>query len=113
VSGAIHKDFVKLAEAIQQAWSAFAGLQAAASTTVKVTGSSGSNWVPVTGNVDTDSGAFSLTGSGTVAGFPNVSVKFEGTVTKDGALNGTYTMGAGGELPQGIPIVYAVQGQKR
>jgi hypothetical protein len=113
VSGQIHEAFVALAKSLDLVFASFSGLQGAATTTVKVTGPSGSNWVAVTGSVDTDSGKFSLTGSGTVAGYSNVSVKFEGTVTKDGTLNGTYTMGAGGELPQGIPIVYSVQGQKR
>jgi hypothetical protein len=57
-------------------------------------------------------GSFMLEGMGTVAGFPNVSVTFEGTIEFPGVLEGTYTMGANGELPGGEPAVYDVDGVK-
>jgi hypothetical protein len=42
---------------------------------------------------------FSMTGSGTVAGFENVSVTFTGHIDEtDNSLTGIYTMGAAGEL---------------
>lgn len=66
-----------------------------------------SPFVTVSGDL-ADDGTFSITGSGTVAGFSDVGVLFEGTVTVDG-LTGLYTMGTGGELPTGTPIVYSVE----
>jgi hypothetical protein len=71
------------------------------------------NWVTVSGDINDTTGQFNLTGVGTVAGVPNVSVRFEGTITMSGQLTGDYTMGAGGELPGGQPIIYAVTGQKQ
>jgi hypothetical protein len=68
------------------------------------------NWVDVTGDLQTD-GAFEAEGMGTVAGFPNVSVVFTGTLLLDG-LTGYYTMGAAGELPGGESITYLVEGTK-
>ena len=66
-------------------------------------------WVDVEGEWAND-GTFRATGTGTVAGFPNVSVVFTGTLTADG-LHGYYTMGAGGELPHGEPIIFQIDGQ--
>jgi hypothetical protein len=66
------------------------------------------NWVDVTGEL-LSTGAFEAEGMGTVAGFPDVSVVFTGTLTLDG-LNGYYTMGAAGELPGGESITYLVEG---
>lgn len=63
-------------------------------------------WVGVTGAI-ADDGGFTCSGSGTVAGFPDVSVTFEGTAAPTG-LTGTLTIGAGGELPGGEAAVYAV-----
>jgi len=63
-------------------------------------------WVGVTGTIAED-GSFTCGGSGTVAGFPDVSVTFEGTAAPSG-LTGTLTVGAGGELPGGDAAVYAV-----
>ena len=70
-------------------------------------------WVRVAGTFDTSTGAFSATGKGSVAGFPNVGVSFEGTLGADGRLTGIYTMGAGGELPGGRPILYRVEATRR
>jgi hypothetical protein len=67
-------------------------------------------WVDVTGELTAD-GTFEAEGSGTVAGFDNVSVVFTGTLSVDG-LNGLYTMGAAGELPGGESITYLVEGTK-
>lgn len=67
-------------------------------------------WVEVNGTL-ADDGSFTATGTGTVAGFPNIAVTFEGTLTSDG-LAGDYTMGAEGGLPTGQPITYRVEGQR-
>lgn len=83
-----------------------------AGATIQFAGSGLQNWVAVTGTFDAATGRFSATGRGTVAGYSNVSVRFEGTITTSGAINGDYTMGAGGELPGGQPIVYGVSGQR-
>jgi len=66
-------------------------------------------FVEVTGTIG-DDGSFTATGSGTVAGRPNVTVAFEGTLT-DGTLAGTYALGVGGELPQQQAISYDVSGE--
>lgn len=63
-------------------------------------------WVTVSGEIQND-GSFSTAGSGTVAGFPNVTVEFLGQA-QPGLLTGTLTMGAGGELPGGNPAIYSV-----
>ena len=56
-------------------------------------------WVTLSGIIDEgDTGAASLSGMGTVAGFPNVLCTFSGTVI-GGTLAGTVTWGAGNELP--------------
>lgn len=88
-------------------------LNAALNSPIQFTGPNLQNWVAVNGDYNESSGRFNATGRGTVAGFSNVGVKFEGTITTAGALNGDYTMGTGGELPGGQAIVYAVQGQKQ
>lgn len=81
------------------------------------------NWVTVTGTVDA-SGNFTASGSGTVAGFPNVPVSFTGTLSVDengvvtGIKSGTLTMDStNANLPansggQRNPAVYTVTGSK-
>jgi hypothetical protein len=88
-------------------------LIAALNSPIQFTGPNLQNWVTVSGDYDASTGRFSATGRGTVAGFSNVGVRFEGTITTSGALSGTYTMGTGGELPGGQSITYTVQGQKQ
>ena len=66
-------------------------------------------WVEVTGDL-MDDGTFVADGKGTVAGFPDIAVSLEGTLTP-GGLVGDYTMGAEGGLPQGEPIIYGVEGR--
>ncbi len=66
-------------------------------------------WVEVTGDL-MDDGTFVADGRGTVAGFPDIAVRLEGTLTP-GGLVGDYTMGAEGGLPQGEPIIYSVEGR--
>jgi uncharacterized protein (TIGR03437 family) len=56
-------------------------------------------------------GSFTMTGTGTVAGFPNVSITFTGTIDLEGNISGDYVMGAGGELPGGQAITYRLTGQ--
>jgi hypothetical protein len=67
-------------------------------------------WVAVGGEIEAD-GSFDASGRGTVAGFPNIAVTFQGSVS-EGRLEGRYTMGAEGGLPQGLPIVYSVNGER-
>jgi len=69
------------------------------------------NWVDVSGVLAPD-GTFEAQGTGTVAGYPNVTVTFSGTVL-DGSLDGLYTMGPKGELPGGESITYHVEGAKQ
>jgi len=75
--------------------------------TVTVTGSTisisgGGAFVSVDGEL-ADDGTFVATGSGTVAGFPEMSVSFTGRFTDDG-ITGEYTMNP----PIGQPIIYSV-----
>jgi hypothetical protein len=63
-------------------------------------------WVGVAGTIE-DDGSFTCSGSGTVAGFPDVQVDFLGQASPDG-LSGTLTVGADGALPGGTPVVYLV-----
>jgi hypothetical protein len=68
-------------------------------------------WVTVTGTLAAD-GTIVATGTGTVAGFPNVPVKFTGTLAQDGTLTGQYQMGQD-TAPTGLPngsITYNVSG---
>lgn len=88
-------------------------LAVTANSPIQFGGTGLQNWVAVSGDFDAATGRFSATGRGTVAGFSNVGVKFEGTITTSGALNGDYTMGTGGELPGGQAIVYGVTGQRQ
>lgn len=72
-------------------------------TTISLSGSA--SWMPLTGTISA-SGAFNLTGSGTAAGFSNVSSSFVGTATSTG-YTGTITVGTKGEL-YGVPISWKV-----
>jgi hypothetical protein len=67
-------------------------------------------WVNVHGELESD-GSFMASGSGTVAGYRNIAVTFQGTIS-GGQLQGDYTMGVNGGLPGGQPIVYSVNGEK-
>ncbi|GEM_PF-5001621 len=66
-------------------------------------------WVSVTGDIGED-GTFRAEGQGTVAGFPDVTVVFEGQL-EGTTLTGEYTMGTAGELPGGEAISYSVEGE--
>jgi hypothetical protein len=70
-------------------------------------------WVTTTGNFDNTTGRFMTTGRGTVAGFQNVGVRFDGTINAAGAIMGDWELGTGGELPTGRSIIYLVQGQRQ
>jgi hypothetical protein len=65
-------------------------------------------FVNVSGELN-DDGSFYAEGRGTVAGFPDIAVTFEGQIS-NGTLTGDYTMGAEGGLPTGTPIVYGITG---
>jgi hypothetical protein len=67
--------------------------------------------VTVTGTLATD-GTIVATGTGTVAGFPNVPVKFTGKLNPDGSITGDYQMGQD-TPPTGLPngsITYTITG---
>jgi hypothetical protein len=66
-------------------------------------------FVAVAGEV-ADDGSFTATGTGTVAGFSDITVIFEGVITPE-SLTGEYTMGADGGLPGGEAIVFEVTGE--
>jgi hypothetical protein len=55
--------------------------------------------------------SFDARGSGTVAGFPDVTVRMVGMITFE-RYEAYYIMGAGGELPQGQSITYRAQGAR-
>lgn len=66
-------------------------------------------FVTVTGVLKPDS-TITATGTGTVAGFPNVPVRFTGRLNADGSVTGDYEMGQN-TAPTGLPggsIVYSV-----
>ena len=70
-------------------------------------------WVTVTGTVDA-MGNFTATGSGTVAGFPNVPAKVVGTIAADGSITGTIQLGQSTPptgLPNG-PVTYTLTATK-
>ena len=63
---------------------------------------SGPNFTPQTG-------AYALTGRGSIAGFNNVTVRAVGTMDPStGRITMSYTMGTAGEFPGGQPITYAI-----
>jgi hypothetical protein len=76
---------------------------------ITVTGSP--PWVNVTGVLNPD-GSFKATGSGTVAGYHNVKVEFDGTITAKDGLVGDYLIGGGGGQPTKPSITYHLQGQR-
>jgi uncharacterized protein (TIGR03437 family) len=69
-------------------------------------------FVTVTGPLNSD-GSFSLTGTGTVAGYQNVAVTLTGTVDPTGKITAQYAMGTNGALPSGQSITYSMTGQVR
>lgn len=101
----------------------FIGLQAVTSLDVEVTALGGggavifisgpSPFVQVSGSIGAN-GAFSGSGSGTVAGNPNTLVTMSGTFDASGflILDSTYTMGGNGTLPGGQPVTYTIDGQR-
>jgi len=77
------------------------------------------NFVDVSGLFDPSTGNYTGNGTGTVAGFPNVTVVLQLHIEAGSSIagvgptlnvTGTYTMGAGGELPGGQPGIYDVTG---
>lgn len=65
-------------------------------------------WVDVQGTLNED-GTFFAEGRGTVAGFTDIAVTFEGTISPT-ELSGEYAMGVEGGLPGGQSIVYDITG---
>jgi hypothetical protein len=68
-------------------------------------------FVDVTGTID-EGCSFTANGSGTVAGYANVTVQMSGAFA-DGAVDGSYSMGVGGELPGGEAITFYFSGYRR
>lgn len=66
-------------------------------------------WVTVEGTLAED-GSIEASGQGVVAGYPGISVSFEGVLSGD-SLSGVYGMGVQGGLPSGLAIYYDVQGE--
>ena len=99
-----HDPFIALARSI------VGNVAVVGDPTITITGSGA--WVPVSGELKPD-GSFVATGKGTVAGFPNVSVRFTGTWTEYDGFSGEYAMGVGGELPGGQPITYKVDAKRQ
>ncbi len=72
-----------------------------------------SPWVTISGTYNTQTGEFSLSTSGSVAGFNNTSVTLRGSVNSSGQFNGVLEFGANGALPTGQPVSYQIRAQKR
>ena len=113
-----HKEFIKMLErlalAIRVELSNIFGVSATGEPNAQemvgtVTVAGPFPWVEVTGDL-MDDGTFVADGRGTVAGFPDIAVRLEGTLTP-GGLVGDYTMGVEGGLPQAEPIIYGVEGR--
>ena len=66
-------------------------------------------WVSVSGGIKGDQ--IFASGIGTVAGFLDISVDFQGTLTA-GGLGGLYSMGTSGGLPTEQPIIYELKPQE-
>jgi len=65
-------------------------------------------------NYNTATGAFDISGTGSIAGFNNVSARAVGTVNNEtGRITFDYTLGANGVFPGGQPITYSVTIQKQ
>ena len=88
----------------------FSGLKHIIAIVGSITFTSSDPWIPVTGNLNPD-GTFSATGSGTYAGRSNTRADFKGTITAR-TLDGDYTVGGGGNLPGGQPIIYHFHGDR-
>lgn len=65
-------------------------------------------WVTVVGEIGPD-GSFVASGRGTVAGFQDIAVSLEGSVSMN-HLEAEYSMGVEGGLPGGQAITYSVSG---
>jgi hypothetical protein len=89
---------------------------ARADTYVELTGPQ--PWITLRGGPIAADGSVTLSGSGTVAGFPNVSVQLVGKLLLDASgrvsgVEGDLTVGGGGELPGGQPIIYRLTATRR
>lgn len=86
-------------------------------STITITCPPNSKWTQITGTFNPSTGQITGEGRGTAAGRSNVLFRFTGTITMSGSnqgtLAGSLTIGAGGELPGGQPIVYNVSGRKQ
>ena len=87
-----------------------AGPRSVVATEGSIRFTSGTRWIAVTGDLAAD-GTFVARGTGTYAGFAGIRVEFRGSVTPRD-LEGDYTVGVGGALPGGQPIVYHFAGRR-
>ncbi len=78
---------------------------------ISITGAAGSKWINVGGTFNKATGAFTTTGTGIAAGYANVPVTFDGTITfANGRITGVVTLGGGAAgLPQ-HSVSYTVNG---
>jgi hypothetical protein len=68
-----------------------------------------SPFIEVSGTYNASTGAFDLSGTGSIAGFNNVSSRVIGTVNlQSGRMVFDWTLGANGVFPGGQPITYSV-----
>jgi len=68
-----------------------------------------SPFIEVSGTYNATTGAFDLSGTGSIAGFNNVSSRVVGTVNlQTGRIVFDWTLGANGVFPGGQPITYSV-----
>jgi hypothetical protein len=74
-----------------------------------------SPFIDVTGpNYNTTTGAFDISGTGSIAGFNGVAARAVGTVNNQtGRITFNYTLGSNGAFPGGQPITYSITLQKR
>jgi len=66
-------------------------------------------WVTVSGTLAPDD-TFTTSGTGTVAGFPDIAATFDGDLSNANTIIGILTWGANGGLPGGFPIIWSIGG---
>jgi len=101
-----HGSFIDMPQK-QTLWVDFAGDVDISSGLITIGGAA--PFVEVSGNLNPNDGTFIATGRGTVAGFPNIAVTFEGLIGD--TITGIYGMGVDGGLPGGMAIYYQALGE--
>jgi hypothetical protein len=62
--------------------------------------------ITLTAPLEQTGDSFTAVTHGTVAGYPNVEVRFAGAVSPDGGLHGDLLVGGNKALPKGLPIMF-------